>query len=452
MAECITQLSLGFFGQLPVVIDFDAPDVSSDGGVVLLRQVDDRLGVCRAIAEAISDRRDRGRVIHDTQEQCRQRLFGIALGYEDCNDAGSLRHDPLLKTACGRLPDDEHGLSSQPTLSRFENSVDWASIRRLIKWFEASYVSLLPEDTTEVVLDIDATDDETHGAQQLSFFHGYYDHHMYHPLLLFDGTTGQLISLRLRPGNAHASRQAAGMLARIIRRIKNRFPKAHVLVRADSGFCVPQVLQVLETLDRRHGDVDYLFGIAKNEVLLRLAEPAIATAREMYESYRHKVRHFAAFEYAAKSWPRQRLVVTKAEHHGLGPNPRFVVTSLRGFPPELIYNAYCERGQCENFIKDLKNALQADRLSCCSFKANFFRLLLHAGAYRLMHELKTRAAEHSSELARAQFDTLRLRILKVGTLVRQSLRRIHLRFPFSFPLAKVFRAMASALDPPPLPA
>lgn len=452
MTQCITQLTLGFFDQRSVVIDFDAPEISSDGGFLLLRQVDDVLGVTGSFAGAMSDRRDPSRVIHDLQEQCRQRMYGIALGYEDCNDAERLRHDPILKTTCDRLPDDAHGLSSQPTLSRFENSVGWSTLRRLMRWLEASYVDRLPEDTTEVILDIDSTDDETHGAQQLSFFHGYYDHYMYHPLLVFDGESGQLIASRLRPGNTHASRGASGLLVRLIRRIKKRFPEAHILVRGDSGFCVPRILRVLEGLDRDLGHVDYLFGIARNKVLERLAEPALDTAEEMYCMSGRKVRHFTEFDYAAGSWNRKRLVIAKAEQTSLGRNPRFVVTSLCGFPPEMIYNAYCQRGQCENNIKDLKNALQADRLSCSSFTANFFRLLLHSGAYRLMHELRSRTAQHSTMLGHAQFDTLRLRILKVGALVKQSVRRIHIRLPRAFPLAAIFRTIAQGLDPPPMPA
>jgi hypothetical protein len=451
MTQCITQLSLGFLGHRDLVIDFDAPDVSSDGGAILLRQVDDRLGVTRWFSSALCDDRDPAKVIHDRLEQCRQRVFQIALGYEDCNDSDTLRHDPLLKTVCNRLPSDEHGLSSQPTLSRFENSMDWVTIRRLIRAFEETYVASLPDGTAEVVLDIDATDDETHGAQQLAFFHGYYDHWMYHPLLLFDGDSGQLISAKLRPGNTHASSDSASMLARVIRRIKRRFPDAHILVRGDSGFCIPHVLETLEGLDEQYGDVDYLFGIAKNAVLLRKAEAAMEVAAEMHGRYRTSIKHFTDFEYAAGTWSHTRLVIAKAEHNSFGPNPRFVVTSLRGFPPELIYKAYCARGQCENLIKDLKNALAADRLSCPSFQANFLRLLLHAAAYRLMHELRLQAAEHSDELARAQFDTIRLRVLKVAALVKQSVRRIHIRLPLAFPFAKVFRAIADSLDPPPLP-
>jgi len=452
MTQSITQLSLGFFGQLPVVIDFDAPDVSSDGGVVLLRGVDEGIGVTSWFSRALGDDRESGRVVHDRLEQCRQRIYQIALGYEDCNDADRLRHDPLLKTACDRLPDDERGLSSQPTLSRFENSVDWLTIRRLLRGFEESYVASLPSDTSEVILDIDTTDAETHGGQQLSFFSGYYGHYMYHPLLLFDGTGEQLITVRLRPGNKPAGCGAAGMLRRVIKQIKQRFPDISIVVRGDAGFCVPEVLDTIEQLDQDYGDVDFLLSVAKNKALLRHAESAMAVAEEMYKGQRRDIQHFTEFEYTAKTYPHPRLVVAKAEHNSHGPNPRFVVTSLRGFPPELIYRAYCARGQCENLIKDLKNALNADRLSCSSFRANFFRLLLHCAAYRLMHELRCQAAKHSQELGRAQFDTLRLRILKVAALVKQSVRRIHVRLPLAFPFAKIFRALASALDPPLAPA
>jgi hypothetical protein len=329
--------------------------------------------------------------------------------------------------------------------------MDWLTIRRLIGGFEESYVASLPSDTSEVILDIDSTDDETHGGQQLSFFQGYYGHYMYHPLLLFDGR-GQLITARLRPGNVHASHGAAPMLRRVIKRIKRRFPDASIVVRGDNGFCVPQVLDTLERLNEEYGDVDFLLSLAKNSALLRHAETAMVTAEEMYAIYRRDIQHFTEFDYTPKTSSHPRLVVAKAEHNSHGANPRFVVTSLRGFPPELIYRAYCGRGQCENLIKDLKNALDANRLSCSSFRANFFRLLLHCAAYRLMHELRYQAGKHSEELGRAQFDTLRLRILKVAALVRQSVRRIHVRLPLAFPLVKIFRAIASALDPPPISA
>jgi hypothetical protein len=452
MTQCISQLSLGFHPELPVVIEFDAPEISSDGGALLLRQVDDSLGLTAGFADCLNDDRDPLRCLHSRHEQTRQRVFQIALGYEDCNDADRLRHDPLLKTVCDRAALTGEGLSSQPTLSRFEGSQKGITLRRLVRHLEDSYVAELPADTQLIVLDLDATADETHGAQQLSFFSGFYDQFIYHPLLVFDSGSGQLISAILRPGKVHASRGAAGVLRRLIRKLKRRFPQAQIAVRADSGFCTPALLATLEKLNDELGDVDYLLGLPKNPVLLRHAQITMTLAQDLYRRRGTKAQVFASFFYAAKSWPRQRFVVVKAEHGVLGANPRFVLTSLTGFPPDILYHAYCERGQCENLIKDLKNALQADRLSCSAFQANFFRLLLHALAYRLLHALRKRVAEHSGELGRAQFDTLRLRLLKVAAWVSQSVRRILVRLPKAFPYAGLFRNLCLPWQAPPIPA
>jgi hypothetical protein len=452
MTECIPQLRLCFHPDLPVVVEFDAPEISSDGGALLLRQVDEHLGLSAGFSACLSEGRERQRVQHSRQEQSRQRIFQIALGYEDCNDADRLRHDPLLKTVCDRTPQDPQGLSSQPTLSRFENAQDGATLRRLLCFFEDRYVNDLPADTRQIILDIDSTDDETHGAQQLSFFSGFYREHMYHPLMIFDAESGQLVSALLRPGNVHASRGAAGLLRRVIRRIKQRFPQVQIAVRADSGFCAPLLLETLEQLNAELGDVEYLFGLAKNPVLLRQATPARSQAEERFRRRGEKVRCFSSFSYAARSWSRPRFVVAKIEYCGMGENPRFVVSSLEGFPADLLYQAYCERGQCENLIKDLKNALQADRLSCSSFRANFFRLLLHVAAYRLLHALRHKIAAHSATLGRAQFDTLRLRLLKVAAWVTQSARRVLIRLPQAFPWAEVFGRLATELQIPPAPA
>jgi DDE family transposase len=451
MTECSAQLRLSFHPDLPVDLSFDAPEVSSDGGVILLRQIDERLRLTAGFAACLPDDRDPARVLHDRREQSRQRIFQIALGYADCNDADSLRWDPLLTTACDRTPQDGVGLSSQPTLSRFENAPDGRTLRQLVRFLERSYVESLPADTEIVILDIDATDDETHGAQQLSFFHGYYDHYMYHPLLVYDGDSGQLITAILRPGNTHASRAAAGTLSRLIRRIKRRFPQAGIVVRGDSGFCVPRLLERLERLREELGEVDFLFGIAKNPVLCRQVEPTLQWVEQLQQQLGHTVKRFCAFTYAAGTWSRQRRIVAKAEHSAKGPNPRFVVTSLEEFDPETLYRAYCQRGQCENWIKDFKNAVQVDRLSCSSFRANFFRLLLHLAAYRLLHALRIEVASQSAELGKAQFDTLRLRLLKVAALVCQSLRRILIRLPKAFPFATVFRDLAARLDLAPAP-
>lgn len=441
--QCIAPIKLQFHSK-PILLSADAPNLSSDGGALLLRQVDDQLGLTRAFAAQLDDRRDPGRRRHDRHEQFRQRVFQIALGYEDCLDANLLRHDLVMQQACGS---DEQLLSSQPTLSRFENSISGRELNRLWREFERQYVDQLDPATAFIVLDIDSTDDETHGSQQLSFFHGFYDQHMFHPVVVFDGEAGQLISALLRPGNAHAARGATTMLERIIRAIKQRCPCAGIVVRGDSAFAMPGLLDRLERLSDELGDIEYCLGLAKNSRLLKLAEPLIAQAAEEYEATKRFVRRFAWMKYSTlDSWPRQRDVVLKVEYGKLGANPRFVVTTLTDFDAGLIYDrAYCPRGQSENYIKDFKNALAADRLSCHRFVANAFRLLLHAVTYRLMHALRNLAGAVEPTLRRVQMDTLRLRLLKVAALVVTSVRRIVVRLPQAFPLAETFLAIARRL-------
>lgn len=449
MAEGIAQLRLDFHPSAPITVAFDAPHISSDGGALLLRHMDDRLGLSERFAALLPDARDPRKVKHDRREQVRQRLYQIALGYPDCNDADRLRHDPILKGVCDR-PSQAQGLSSQPTLSRLENAVGLRELRALGCEIEEQYVRSFADVPDVIVLDIDSTDDPTHGQQQLSCFHGYYDQHMYHPLVIFDGERGQFVSVVLRPGNAHAARGAMGVLRRIIRRLKSRFPQTQIVVRGDSAFAVPRILRMLEELNRELGDIAYVVGLAQNAVLLRSGVTAVSEARQRFQATKQTVQHFDAFAYAAESWPQARHVVMKAEVSEHGANPRFVVTSLGEFAPAALYHAYCERGQCENFIKDFKNALQADRLSCSTFAANFFRLLEHAAAYVLFHALRIQVAPLAPQLGRVQFDTLRLQLLKVAALVSQSTRRLLVRLPAAFPLAQLFRQLAATLAERPI--
>ena len=453
MTECIAPIRVFRPRQLPLLVEFDAPEISSDAGWVLLRQLDERLGVTAGFAACLRDQRKAGRVRHSRCEQVRQRVFQIAAGYEDCNDADRLRQDPLLKTVCERTPHDAEGLSSQPTLSRLENSADGPTLRRLLRHHETRYVASLPVDQEVVILDIDSTADATYGAQQLSFFNAHYDEHIYHPLLVFDGETGELITARLRPGNAGASRGAAGILRRVIRKIRRRCPQAQIVVRGDAGFCVPKLLRVLDRLNTTLGGVDYLLGMAKNSRLLRQLEPTQELAREVSNRRGGEtVARFTSFAYAARSWKRTRRLIGKAEHSRLGANPRFVVTSIEEFDSETLYRAYGQRGRCELYIKDFKNALQADRLSCSAFRANFFRLLLHAAAYQLMQALRREVASEAPTLGRAQFDTLRLRLLKVAALVHQNTRRIRIQLPRAYPQAAAFRNLLAHLSRAPAPA
>lgn len=443
--DCLPQLRFGFHPDQPIVVAFDAPETSSDGGLLLVRQVDDDLGLTARVAAALPDDRDPRRVVHTRHEQVRQRVFQIVQGYEDGNDATTLRHDPVLRVACDRQPDDARGLSSQPTLSRLEHAATARTVCDVQRALERSYVDDLPADTRCVVLDLDTTADPVHGQQPLAFFHGHYDQTIYFPALLFDGD-GRLVSVRLRPGNAGNYRYTGPLLARVIRAIKARFPAAQVVVRGDSGFAAPRVLDALDALATELGAIDYVFGLEKNSVVLGLAAAAMATAAARFAETGTATRTFTAFAYRARSWARPRHVVAKAEHLDKGPNPRFVVTTLTDFAPRVVYEwAYCGRGQAENHIKDFKNALAADRLSCTTYVANAFRLLEHAVAYRLLWTLRARVAVVAPALATAQFDTLRLRLLKVAATVRRSVRRIAIALPRAFPGAATFQAVAVAL-------
>ena len=283
MIECISQLSLEFHPTLPITVAFDAPQISSDGGVVLLRQMDEHLGVSERLAGLLPDKRAASKVRHDRQEQVRPRLYQIALGYADCNAAHRLRHDPLLQSVCDRTPQ-AGGLSSQPTLSRLENAVDGRALRAVLHEIEEQYVRSFQQAPAVVVLDIDSTDDPPHGQQQLTFFHGYYDQHMDHPLLIFAGEGGQLVSAVLRPGNAHAARGAMGVLRRIIGRLKQRFPQVQIVVRGASAFAAPRLLRMLEELDRELGGIAYVFGLAQNAVLLRHGAGALTEARARFRT------------------------------------------------------------------------------------------------------------------------------------------------------------------------
>jgi hypothetical protein len=450
--SCISPIELQFQSRRTIV-SADGQRISSDGGVLLLRQMDERLGLTRGMAALLGERRDSARVRHSRLEQLRQRVYQICLGYEDCNDADWLRHDPAFQLACDA---EGRAMSSQPTLSRFENAISGRELNGLWRAYEHGYIDELDPASELVVLDIDGTDDPTHGDQQLSFFHGFYDHHMFHPLLVFDAMSGQLITALLRPGRAHAAKGAISVLTRLVRAIRRRCPRSAILVRGDSAFAMPKLLDRLEQLNAELGDVDYVIGVAKNSRLLELAMPLRSSVAEQFDDRKEFVRRFAWLSYASKSWPSERAVICKVEHSNRGENPRFVVTTLDEFSPGLIYDvAYCPRGQSENFIKDFKNALRADRLSCHRFVANAFRLLLHALAYRLMHALRATVARVAPEvvyvsmdrvrLATAQMDTLRLRLLKVAAQVSSSVRRVLVRLPAAFPLAGVFFAVASAL-------
>jgi Transposase DDE domain group 1 len=365
---------------------------------------------------------------HPLVSLVRQRVFQIACGYEDQNDSGTLRQDPLLKVVCGSLPHSGEDLASQPTISRMENAATARSCHRIAQLLFELYLREREKDGApeRVLLDFDATDDPTHGEQEGSYYHGYYGQHMYHPLLVFDGHTGHLITALLRAGNTHASNSSVAILKRMVGRLRDRWPGVAIEIRADAGFAVPDLYDYCED-----EGITYTIALITNERLKRMAQDLLEEAEaEHEESTDEKVRLFGEGPYGAESWERERRVIYKAEAMEQGTNRRFVLTTRREAPKEL-YEFYARRGEAENWIKDFKLHTRADRLSCHRFVANQFRLLLHACAYWLMDALRRKLMESGAH--RMQLDTLRLHLIKIGGRVRELITKIRLHLAWGHP-------------------
>lgn len=440
----------------PVTVRFDQERGSSDGGAVLLAAADRRLGLSEALANCIRDGRDGQRVLHEISDLIRQRVYAIACGYPDGNDAARLSADPVHKLLVGRDPVGASDLASQPTLSRFENGADRADLYRM---GEALAERVIERHRRRrhgrarvVTIDLDQTNDPAHGKQQLVLFNGYYGEWCYLPLLGFvsfdDEADQYLVTAVLRPGNSPDKRGALGVLSRLLPRLRAAFPKARLRVRLDAGFAVPEVLNFLAEQEC----VDYAVSIGKNSVLLARADELMAEARRLSEASGQTEHVYGETSWAAKSWPSRRRIIIKAEvtrHPGRDPkdNPRFLVTNLTQTPRWVYETFYCRRGEIENRIKELHHGLEIDRTSCSRFLANQLRVLLTAAAYVLMQELRLRAA--GTKLARAQVSTLRDCLLKIGARVGSSVRRIVLLLPESFPFAHAWGRVAHSLGASP---
>ena len=444
MTQCIGQLQLGLLQRKQLIGEFDGGDISSDGGLMLVAKADQRLGLTARLAACLVDWRQAAKVRHRMHELLAQRVYQIAAGYEDCNDAADLRHDPVLKTAVGRLPKTGRDLASQPTLSRFENGVGrrelWQMARQLVECFIEQHAQSRPR---RIILDFDATEDPTHGQQQLAGFHGYYGEHCYLPLIVtaqVDAGPQELVVALLRRGRSHASANALAVLRRLVARLRAQWPEVEIVLRADSGFAVPALYAWCEA---QQLPVRYLIGLAKNPRVLELAQPHLKAARSEHARTAEKVRHIHELWYAADSWPHLRRVLAKAEVTDKGDNPRFVVTNLEG-EVAALYELYAARGEMENRIKELKTDLQMDRTSCHRFAANQFRVLLHAAAYVLLSLL--RRALTGTRLAAAQVSTLQRSLLKLGVRVRESARRVWLGFASSCPVQELWPVVLARLE------
>lgn len=439
--ECYTQLGFGF--QPKLVVDFAGGELTSDAGLLLLREFDEALGLTEDIVARIRDGRDRRYITHDIGELVRQRLYQIAAGYEDVNDAATLRRDPTFQTVAARGASTP--LGSQPTLSRFENALDWTTIRRLahvgIDWF-CAHGYAPGQVPAEILLDVDSTDDPTHGAQQLALFVGHYDQFMYRPLCWFEGHTGLPLRTRLRPGRDPDATGVIADLDLLVPKLRRRFPRTPLALRGDAGMATPAVEAKLEA-----EGIAYVLGIGGNRAFTRRLASIRAGAEQRYARTQHPVAIRTSFRHRATRWPRQRRILVKLDVTATGTSVRYLVTNRLGRAADLI-RWYEGRGTAENHIKELKLDVHADRLSCHRYRANAARLQLHTAAL-LMLAYYRHWILAATDLAAATIQTIRVRLFKVAARVVRSVRRLCFHLASSWPHRALFCQLHRLLVPAP---
>ena len=436
MTKC-TQYSLEFqsLKRHKVEAEFSGGDITSDGGALLLRDIDRRMGLLESVNRVLRDSRDRSKVVHTQLSMLKQRVYGLCLGYEDLNDHQTLRNDPAIQTAVNRFSP----LASQSTLCRLENRADRQALFAVHEVMVQQFIASFRKAPRKLILDFDATDDRVHGMQEGRFFHGYYDHYCFLPLYVFCGD--QLLVNYLRPSNIDGAKHAWAILALLTKRLRQVWPKVRIVFRGDGGFCRHRMLDWCD----RH-KVGYIVGLAKNSRLKQQLAVEMKAAAEVSETLGEKVRFFESIRYGAASWKHQRRVIAKIEHSPKGSNPRFIVTNLRGGSQRLYDNLYCARGEMENRIKEQQMGLFADRTSAHEWWANQFRVLLSGLAYMLLEGIR-RTALKGSRLARAQATTIRLRLLKIGAVILRNTRRIRFLLSSSYPDKALFVQVAERLRP-----
>ena len=418
-----------------VEADFGGGDISSNGGVALVAAADRRLGLLSGLARRLDDARQPGKVTHGLLPLLRQRVYGLALGWEDVNDHGGLRDDLALQTAVGC----DGRLASPSTVGRLDRAAgrDWAWAAHVL--LVESFIASFDTSPAELVLDFDATDDAVHGCQVGRFFHGYYDRYCFLPLYVFCGD--QLLVSYLRPSNVDGAKHAWAILALLVKRLRQEWPDVRIVLRADSGFCRHRMLNWCEG-----HDVGYIIGLAKNARLNADAEMWMGWAEAAFRHSGDKQRLFAELRYGARTWKRRRRVIARLEHGPKGANPRYVVTNLEGGGQSLYDGLYCQRGEMENRIKEQQLDLFADRTSCHDWWPNQFRLTLASLAYTLIEAIR-RVALAGTEMARAQAGTIRLRLLRIGAVVIRNTRRVALHLSTACPDKALFHLAAARLKP-----
>ncbi|MEA2016596.1 MAG: IS1380 family transposase [Actinomycetota bacterium] len=406
-------------------------------GLIPLREFDKRWKLTEEIDNCITDNRQKNLIKHQQLEMLRQRLYQIAAGYEDASDCNLLRNDITMKLAADKQELSEP-LASQPTVSRLENRAIEQEVERMNKLNIDWYIKTRHEVPEEIILDIDSTDDETHGGQQLALFNGFYGEYMYHPLLIYEAKSGHLLSARLRKGTAHTAEGAEEMLENVIDRLQKKFPGTKIYVRGDSGFGKPELYGLCEGKK-----VQYTIGIKGNPVLKRKAHKVFEKAQKEYEETGKPVQLHNSFIYRAGSWVKSRRIRFKAECNSEGTNLRFMVSTKLGRSKD-VFKFYNGRGECENRIKELKNGFSADRLSCQEYRANAFRLALHSLSYNLVNLFREKILKNT-ELASAQIDTLRYKFFKIGAIVKETCRKIWIKIAEGWPYRNLYGQIHAAL-------
>ncbi|MDJ0845729.1 IS1380 family transposase [Crocosphaera sp.] len=441
MKKSSEKLPFNFKGKKPLEVKFSGLDLSSDAGLLLVKQAEENLKVAEGISTCLEDDREQHKVKHSLFQLVSQRIYQIAAGYEDTNDSNYLRHDPIFKIICDKIPKmGAELLASQPTISRLENGITKQEIKRIRRFFVDKFLQNHPSAPEQIVLDIDGFDAYTHGHQQLSLFHGYYGHQIYFPVLVNEASSGYPLILHLRPGNSHAGKGVLGLLRWLFWRLRKAWPDVKIILRGDGGFSLPEIINLCEKKD-----IKYVFGFSSNAVLKRKINYLLDLARLQYFRTQKKARLFDDVYYAAKSWEKPRRLVMKAEWLEKGANPRFLVTNLEANAQELYDDFYVERGATsEHRIKELKLGIKADRLSCHKFIVNQFRLFLSQAAYILMLEL--RASAKGTTLAIAQVSRLRETIIKMAAKVSVSVRRTLVELTAHCPFREEILLMAQRLS------
>jgi hypothetical protein len=421
-----------------VVADFSGGVVTSDAGALFLRSAEKRCGVIDSLYRSLRDRRHGSYVDHSLRTLITQRVMQIACGHEDANDCNELRFDPGIKAACGKLPLDGDPLSSQPTMSRLENAVNRAGLYRMGLGLVHTFIRSYPKPPRRIILDIDDTDDEVHGGQQLALFNSFVGGYCFQPIHLYEGTSGKLIAALLRPGKRPCGEKIASLLRHVVKHLRRFWPKTTIIIRGDSHYSAPEVHDYCE-----ENGLFYIFGQTPNSRIKELASQGVA--QRMHGALSEPVVLFDDVQYQAKSWKRKRRVIVKTAATDLGVDVRAIVTNLPWKNAQRLYRRlYCDRGRMENFIKNHKNVLRSDKTSCHRFEANQFRLLLHSAAYVLLQTLQEIGLK-GTEYAKAQFDTIRLRFMKIGARVIESSRQIRFCLPTSYPLKEILAVLSRNL-------